>query len=205
MVIHRLVLGDLQTNCYIWADEQSGNAIIIDAPANAEKIVDAATERGFKITDIILTHGHFDHILALNELKGITNATLSVFEKTPEFLTDRTLNLCHYTGADYTPTKPDRILYDGDVIDFYGNEIKVIHTPGHTSDSICLLNDKTLISGDTLFHYSVGRWDHPTGDMETELASITDKLMVLDDDVAVYPGHGFSTTIGKEREGNPYI
>lgn len=205
MVIHRLVLGALQTNCYIWADEQSGNAIVIDAPANAEKIIKTANQRGFNITDIILTHGHFDHILALNELKSRTNATLSVFEKTSEFLTDRTLNLSHYANADYVPTKPDKLLYDGDIFNFYGNKIKVIHTPGHTSDSICLLHDKTLMSGDTLFRYSVGRWDHPTGDMVTELASINDKLMSLDNDVTVYPGHGFSTTIGKEREGNPYI
>lgn len=205
MVIHRLVLGALQTNCYIWADEQSGNAIIIDAPADAEKIIETASQHGFNITDIILTHGHFDHILALEELKRFTGATLSVFEKTPKFLTDRTLSLIHYTNADYTPTKPDKLIHDGDIFDFYGNKIKVIHTPGHTSDSICLLHDKTLISGDTLFHYSVGRWDHPTGDMATELASINDKLMTLDDDITVYPGHGFSTTIGKEREGNPYI
>ena len=205
MVIHRLVLGALQTNCYIWADEQSGNAIVIDAPANVEKIIEAAAQHGFNITDIILTHGHFDHILALEDLKKLTGATLSVFEKTPEFLTDRTLNLCHYVNADYTPTKPDKILCDGDIFDFYGNKIRVIHTPGHTSDSICLLHDKTLVSGDTLFQHSVGRWDHPTGDMATELNSIRLKLMSLDDDITVYPGHGFSTTIGKEREGNPYI
>ncbi len=205
MVIHRLVIGELQTNCYIWADEKTKNAIIIDAPANAEKIISTSEKYGYTITDIILTHGHFDHILALSELKKRTNANLSVFEKTPKFLLDRTLNLCHYVNAEYSPSEPDKLLYDGDVIDYFGNKISIIHTPGHTDDSICLLCEDTLISGDTLFNLSVGRWDHPTGDMQTELSSITEKLMTLPDETAVYPGHGFSTTIGKERANNPYI
>ncbi len=205
MKIHRLVFGELQTNCYLWADEASSNTIVVDAPDCADKIIEAAEKLNLKITDIILTHGHFDHTLALFELKEKTGAKLSVFEKTTEFIKDRVLNLCHYVDADYTPARPDAILKDGDVIDFYGNKISVIHTPGHTADSICLLCDDTLISGDTLFRLSVGRWDHPTGNMNDEISSITEKLMVLPDDVKVYPGHGFSTTIGKEREGNPYL
>lgn len=205
MNIHRLTVGELQTNCYLWSDETTGNTIVIDVPDHADKIIEAAEKRGLKITDIILTHGHFDHMLALADLKQKTGAKLSVFEKTTDFIKDRVLNLCHYVNADYTPATPDVILKDGDVIDFYGNKISVIHTPGHTADSICLLNGKTLISGDTLFKLSVGRWDHPTGSMEEEISSITEKLMVLPDDVTVYPGHGFSTTIGKERAGNPYL
>ena len=205
MILHRLVLGALQTNCYIWADETTKNAIVIDAPDNADKIIQKACQKGYTITDIYLTHGHFDHILALEELKEKTGASISVFEQTPMFLKDKILNLCHYVQASYTPVIPDKLLYDGDVINFYGNKIQVIHTPGHTADSICFLNEKTLVSGDTLFNASVGRWDHPTGDMETEISSINNKLMVLPDDVEVYPGHGFSTTIGKERDSNPYI
>ncbi len=105
----------------------------------------------------------------------------------------------------FVPVEPDKILKDNDVIDFYGNKIKVMNTPGHTSDCICLLCGDTLISGDTLFRLSVGRWDHPTGSMEDEINSIKQKLMVLEDGVKVYPGHGPSTTIGEERRGNPYI
>lgn len=205
MKIHRLIVGDLQTNCYLWADETTGNAIVVDAPDCADKIIEAAQKHDLKITDIILTHGHFDHMLGLYDLKQKTGAKLSVFEKTTEFIKDRELNLSHYVKTAYTPADADILLHDGDVIDFYGNKISVIHTPGHTADSICLLNDNTLISGDTLFRQSIGRTDHPTGNTAEEISSINERLMVLPDDTKVYPGHGFSTTIGKERQGNPYL
>ncbi len=205
MKIHRLIVGELQTNCYLWADETTGNTIVVDAPDCADKIIEAAEKRELRITDIILTHGHFDHMLGLYDLKQKTGAKLSVFEKTTEFIKDRELNLCHYAKTAYTPAKPDVLLHDGDAIDFYGNKISVIHTPGHTADSICLLNDNTLISGDTLFRQSIGRTDHPTGNTAEEISSINERLMVLSDEIKVYPGHGFSTTIGKERQGNPYL
>ncbi len=205
MKIHTLVLGMLNTNCYIIEDEKTKNAIIVDAPADADKIIEYATQNSLNITDIILTHGHFDHILALPELIEKTNAPLSVYKGTVSFLYDRILNLCHYINMESVPVKPDKILNDGDVIDFFGNEIKVIHTPGHTNDSICLYLDGNLIAGDTLFNLSVGRWDHPTGDMYTEINSIKEKLMILPDKTVVYPGHGESTTIGKERRENPYL
>ncbi len=205
MILHTLVFGALQTNCYILADEESKCAMVIDAPDNADKILEFAKDKGYNITDIILTHGHFDHILALKELKETTGATLSTFVDTEEFLKDRVLNLCHYVNIELDPIIPDKLLKDGDIINFCGNEIKVIHTPGHTKDCICLLFGKTLISGDTLFRSSIGRWDHPTGDMAQEIESIKEKLLVLPDDTNVYPGHGPSTTIREERRVNPYI
>ena len=145
MKIHTLVLGDLQTNCYIWADEGTGNAIVVDVPDSADKIIDFADKNGLKITDIILTHGHFDHMLGLAELKEKTGAELSVFEKTVDFINEKNLNLGFHMGVECPIAEADRILKDGDEIDFHGNKIKVIHTPGHTADSICLLLDDTLI------------------------------------------------------------
>lgn len=205
MKVHTLVLGALQTNCYIWEDEQTKSAIVIDVPDCADKIIDYAESQGIKITDIILTHGHFDHMLGLAELKEITGATLSVFEKTVPFLTEGGLNLGHHMGAKCRDAEADKILHDKDVIDFNKNQITVISTPGHTEDSICLLCEDVLMSGDTLFYRSVGRWDFPTGNAEQEIQSIKQRLLTLPDDTKVYPGHGAATTIGEERRGNPYL
>lgn len=205
MKIHRISVGLLGTNCYIWEDEKTKNAIVVDAPADADKIIEFADEKGVKITDIFLTHGHFDHILALKELKEKTGATISMFEKTEALMADSEKNMGGLVGVKCEFVKADRFLYNCEEIDFYGNKIKVIHTPGHTEDSVCYLNEKTLISGDTLFRFSVGRTDGPTGNGEEEIFSIREKLMTLDDDVKVYPGHGEETTIGEERRGNPYI
>ncbi len=205
MKIHTLVLGALGTNCYIWEDEETKSAIVIDAPDDADKIIEYAKNHGIKICDIILTHGHFDHILALSELKQKTGARLCVFSKTVPFLENSNLNLGFSMGMECQAADADKILHDGDVIDFNGNQITIIHTPGHTEDSICLYFKDTLISGDTLFRLSVGRWDFPTGDAAEEVKSIKEKLMVLPDETRVYPGHGAATTIGEERRGNPYI
>lgn len=203
--VHSLEVGALATNCYIVEDTDTKSAMIIDAPDEADRILEFVDEKGLTVTDIVLTHGHFDHIFALHDLKAKTNATVSVFEKTVAFLSDPVLNLCHYTGDEFLPFKPDRVFFDGDVLTFGKNEFKVIATPGHTEDSICLLCGDILISGDTLFYRSVGRCDHPTGDMKTELHSIKEKLLALPDDTKVYPGHGPSTTIGDERKENFYI
>lgn len=204
MKIHSLVLGDLSTNCYIWEDENTKNAMVIDVPDQADRIIKKAEELGVKITHIILTHGHFDHMLALRELCEKTEARFLVFHKTADFLKDKNLNLCNFARVSFDYIKPDELLLDGDVIDFFGNEIKLISTPGHTEDSICLIYENTLISGDTLFSRGVGRWDFPTGNGREEINSIKEKLYVLSDDIKVYPGHGPSTTIGEEKRENPY-
>ena len=180
---------------------------MIDAPDCADKIIAFADGKGLKITDIILTHGHFDHMLALAELKAATGARLSVFEKTERFLEDRVLNLCHYMGIELSPIKADNILYDGDMINFGENRIKVIATPGHTKGSCCYYfeEDQVLISGDTLFQESVGRTDFPTGSMSALVRSVKEKLFSLPDETRVYPGHGMMTTIGYEKENNAFV
>ncbi len=205
MVFHQLALGQLETNCYILADEVTGRAAVIDAPDQADVILDFMKERGYTLTDIILTHGHFDHILALADLKEKTDATLSVHENGVAFLQDSTKNLCYYVRKAWEPISADVLLQDEDVLNLGGKEFRVIHTPGHTEDCICLYGEGILLAGDTLFQRSVGRTDHPTGDLRQEVASIQEKLMVLPDETVVYPGHGPSTTIGEERRGNPYL
>ncbi len=205
MVFHQLALGQLETNCYILADEETGNAAVIDAPDRADTILAFLKERGYTLTDIILTHGHFDHMLALKELKENTDATLSVHENGVAFLQDSKNNLCHYVGKTWTPVEPDVLLRDGDILTLGGKEFRVIHTPGHTADCICLYGEGILLAGDTLFQRSVGRTDHPTGSLQQEVESIQKKLMILPDETVVYPGHGPATTIGEERRGNPYL
>ena len=205
MDFYVLPLGQMGTNCYVLADEVTKKAAIIDAPEQPEQILSFLAEKGYTLTDIILTHGHFDHILALPELLQKTDAVLSVHKNGRDFLKDSSCNLADYAGVSWTPVEPDVLLHEGDVLSLAGEQFRVIHTPGHTADSICLYGGGMLLSGDTLFQLSVGRTDFPTGDLKEEIASIKEKLMVLPDDTKVYPGHGPATTIGEERRGNPYL
>ena len=204
MKIHEMTIGPISNNCYILEDEATKQALVIDAPAPASSIIEKADSLALKITDIILTHGHFDHILALPELKEKTGARISVFEKTTDFLKDSSLNLCTNFGTRIPYVAPDVILSDGDTIDFCGNKITVLHTPGHTDDSICLLCENLLFSGDTLFSRGIGRYDFKTGNLKLLLNSIYEKLYILPSSTIVYPGHGPSTTIGEEKRENPY-
>ena len=205
MEFYVLPLGQMGTNCYVLADEVTKKAAIIDAPEQPEQILSFLAEKGYTLTDIILTHGHFDHILALPGLLQKTDAVLSVHKNGRDFLKDSSRNLADYAGVSWTPVEPEVLLHEGDVLSLAGEQFRVIHTPGHTSDSICLYGGGMLLSGDTLFQLSVGRTDFPTGDLKEEIASIKEKLMVLPDDTKVYPGHGPATTIGEERRGNPYL
>ena len=205
MLFHQFSLGPLGTNCYLLTDETQKTAAIIDAPAEADTILAFLKEHSFTLSDIVLTHGHYDHIMALHQLKDATGATVSIHENGVAFLKDDTYNLCAYVGKSWTPITPDKLLKDGDTLTLGGETFTVLHTPGHTADSICLLGGGILLSGDTLFCQSVGRADLPTGNLEQEITSIMEKLLCLPEETPVYPGHGASTTIGKERKGNPYL
>lgn len=201
-----MALGELGANCYITADEETGRACIFDAPGDAERILAYMDKKGLKLEYIFLTHAHFDHIMALDELKRATGAKVYIHSDDVEMLNNTELNL----SADCNVTLPrlgyDAVVSDGDVIETPCGEVRVIHTPGHTKGSVCyLLNGDTLISGDTLFKRSIGRSDGPGGSYENEIFAIKEKLMTLDDDVKVYPGHGFSTSIGAERKENPFL
>ena len=202
MMFQRFSLGDLATNSYVLFDEKAGVAALFDAPAEAEKILDFLNERGLSLKYIFLTHAHFDHILALGELKAATNAQIVIHTDEEQYLNDTKLNLSYMPLPE---VKADILVSDGDVIDFSDVKIKVIHTPGHTLGGVCYMFDDTLVSGDTLFCGSIGRYDFPMGDFNTEIKSIKEKLLILPDKIKVYPGHGPSTTIGNERKENPYL
>lgn len=203
--LERFVTGKLYTNCYVLYDEESTEAFIFDAPAHGDKIYEFAVSLGVKIKAVILTHSHFDHILGLYDLLSLSGAPLYIHENEAELLNNKEFNLTAYFRADVPHIDADKKLSDGDILTLGKEKIRVIHTPGHTIGGCCFLWEDILISGDTLFEGSIGKIDHPTGDMELEIMSIKEKLLPLSDNVKVYPGHGNMTTIGRERKENMFL
>ncbi len=198
-------VGLMGVNCYILGD--SNEAIIVDPGSDAEGITETLRENNIKAKYIVLTHCHFDHIMAVEELASKTGVKLIACQSEKENLMRSDIN---YT--DRYSRKPIELVADiyvkaGDVIKSGGYEFKIIETPGHTSGSMCLYceKEKLLISGDTLFFASVGRCDLATGNEAELIKSIKIKLFALPDDVVVLPGHGENTSIGYEKINNPYI
>jgi glyoxylase-like metal-dependent hydrolase (beta-lactamase superfamily II) len=203
MKITRLMTGMVDSNAYILAD--SGEAALIDAGVHPDEIMDVISAEGLKLKYIILTHAHFDHVLYIDKLRDITGAKVLIHEKDAKALTHAQLNGSLMFGGNYVFKPADVILKEGDIIEVGAVRIEVIHTPGHTSGGICLKADNTVFTGDTLFRLSVGRSDLGDGDGRLLIKSIKEKLMVLEDDIVVYPGHGESSTIGFERQKNYFL
>ena len=201
-----LVLGTVQTNCYIISNDISKEAIVFDIGDQADKVLSYLLENDLTCKAIILTHGHFDHILAVGDFAQRTGTLVYAHEAEEDLLMDPEKNSSARIRRPYS-LKPDVLLKDNEELTFGELQIKVIHTPGHTGGGACyyMAEQGILISGDTLFREDIGRSDLPTGDGEALVKSIKQKLMLLDDDVRVYPGHGAPTTIGHEREYNIYI
>ena len=204
MIIEKVVVGPFATNCYIVGDESTKEGIIIDPGDEAEKILKKVNELGLNIKLILLTHGHIDHAGALKEVKEALNVEVAIHTDDASFELYQSAGLV--LGLFYPrPSTPDRLLKDGDTLDVAGMRFDVLHTPGHTAGGICLLRDGVVFSGDTLFNHSIGRSDLPGGNHSHLLESIHSRLLVLDDDTVVYPGHGDETTIAAERNGNPFL
>lgn len=200
-IVKVLRLGSLVTNCYLVANKETNEAIIFDPADDANQVADFLVNFGWKPVAILLTHGHIDHIGAVEELRRKYGIKVYAHKEEEEVLLSPRINLSVMMGS-VVSVKPDFLLEDGQVLDIAGFAIKVLHTPGHTKGSCCyLFNDEgVLISGDTLFYSSYGRTDFPTGDESALIRSIKEKLLVLDKDIMVYPGHEGSTTIGNERK-----
>ena len=204
VIIKRLEVGPFAANCYIVGDRAGGKGMIIDPGDEADKISGMARKLELDIKHIVLTHGHIDHVGALANVKEATGAAIAVHHDDEATLKDRTLSIL--LGIPYhTLPAIDRLLEDGDVISVGGLSFTVIHTPGHTPGGICLLGEGVVFTGDTLFQYGIGRGDFPGGSYEQLIKSIKSRLMILEDDIKVYPGHGSETTIGAERRGNPFL
>ncbi|ABN52574.1 MAG TPA: MBL fold metallo-hydrolase [Hungateiclostridium thermocellum] len=198
MVIKCLPIGLFASNCYIVG--QNGEGVVIDPGCSPQMIVDAAKENNLEIKYIIITHGHIDHLMSVDEVRKKTGAEVLIHEKDADKLTDPNLNDPVGVGLGRKCKAADRLLKDGEVITVGGLDFEIIHTPGHSAGGICIKVGDVVFTGDTLFCMGIGRTDFPDGDLSTLLDSIKNKLMKLDDNVVVYPGHGEPTTIGRERK-----
>ncbi|MCL2497543.1 MAG: MBL fold metallo-hydrolase [Symbiobacteriaceae bacterium] len=204
MTIRSLRIGSLATNCYIVWDEQ-GEAVLIDTAGSGAELLQLIVEQRLKLRYIINTHGHFDHITANKIVAEETGAQLLIHEDDAEYLTNNNYNLAGVFASQLVPWEADRLLQDEEAICWGLLELKVLHTPGHTPGGICLLGEGVLFTGDTLFAGSVGRTDLVGGDKKQLEQSITGKLLPLDDEVVVYPGHGAPSTMEWEKKYNPYL
>jgi len=199
----RLVLGPLNTNCYIIYTKEK-KAAVIDPAFSAEVIESAIEKCGLVLDKILLTHAHFDHIMAAEELHK-AGVKLCLHAQDVDMLQDPTLNcMADFLGKSFKFTPPECLLEDGDVIELGGEVIRVMHTPGHTKGSVCYITDGIIFSGDTLFCGGVGRTDLYGGNYDTLMGSLK-KLNELDGEYTVCPGHGESTLLSKERSDNIYM
>ena len=207
MEIKRLVLGLVRTNCYIVYTEDTKKAVIIDPAADSRRIMDEISALGVTPEAILLTHGHFDHMLAAESLKNGYQIPVCVHKADAELLRDASLNCSEQFLHMSYAISADEELEDGQSLRFLDGVLMVISTPGHTEGSCCYYakNDTVLFSGDTLFQGSVGRTDLPTGRAAQLVHSVREKLFVLPEDTLVLSGHGDQTTIGEEKQYNPYV
>ncbi len=196
------VFNNSAANSYIAADK--GEAVVID-PSDPEAIIKILTQKGLKPRFIILTHGHFDHILGLSSLvKRFPNAKVLIHALDADKLSDPEKNLSYQFGTPVKALVKSSSVTEKNIIKIGNTEIKVIETPGHTQGSIILLTESSLFTGDTLFRGSIGRTDFP-GSSSKELAESLKKIVSLPGDLTVYPGHGDFTTLWDEKSTNPYL
>jgi glyoxylase-like metal-dependent hydrolase (beta-lactamase superfamily II) len=207
LLIESLVVGNLQTNCYIVADDQSAVAIVIDPGGDAPAILDTIERHNWTVRMVVNTHGHFDHIMANKAIVEATGAPLAVHADDAPMLTNPMRSFSVFAGMLSPSQAPTVELTEGSVVEVGSIKLTVLHTPGHSPGSISLYNagEKVVFSGDALFQMGIGRTDFPGGSMPVLLKSIREKLFTLPDDTVVYSGHGPSTTIGYERANNPWL
>lgn len=203
--IERMILGSVETNCYFVYEEGKNQALVFDPADEGAQIYHHLLKKGLTVAGILLTHAHFDHISGCNELREQSKAKVYAWEKEKPICEDVELNVSWMVGRAVT-AKVDEYLAEGSELTLAGIKVKLIGTPGHTCGSCCyyLEEEGILISGDTLFEGSVGRTDFPTGSGATLSRSLKEKLMVLPEEVRVFPGHGGETTIGDEKRYNPF-
>ncbi len=204
MKVTTLPLGQMQTNCYILTDEKTGHSAVVD-PGICLPVLEEEIKKS-DVKYILLTHGHFDHIWGVKDVKEKTGAKVVISESDAKCLGDNEYNLCQDVGIKMNVTEADITVKDGDVIDLGDERITVLSTPGHTDGSVCYLceNSRIMLSGDTLFCLTCGRTDMLGGDSEKMRQSLI-KLKNLEGDYRILPGHNRETTLNNERVRNRYM
>lgn len=206
LIINTVVVGSVGTNCYIVHREGSDKCVVVDPGDNGEGIGRYIKDNGLVLEDILLTHGHFDHMLGVAGLVSSAGGRVCVYEGENELLGDAGLNVSEMAGQPVS-VQADVLLCDGQVYETAGMSFRVICTPGHTKGSCCyyLEKEKALFCGDTLFFESIGRSDLPTGNGRQLVESLKEKVLTLPDDVKAFTGHGPATDIGYEKQNNPFV
>lgn len=204
--LQKYTLGPVCTNCYFLKNKETGEMLIVDPGAEPDKVFAKVSLMEGKPVGILLTHGHFDHIMAAQEIKTRYSTPIYACREEEEMLSDPEMNMTAYYGGGCS-LSPDVSLRDLDVFEAAGFSIQMLHTPGHTKGSCCyyIKDESVLFSGDTLFYGSVGRTDFPGGSTAQIVRSLHKLVDNLPENTQVYPGHDASTTIGYEKRYNPFV
>lgn len=207
-MIHEILpVGPLQCNCSIIGDENTREAMVIDPGDEIEDILEVVHKRNLQVKQIVITHAHIDHVGGAMKLRGATGAPILLNQNDYALLKLLDVQAAWIGVPNPGKVEIDRSVTTGETVSAGSHTGQILHTPGHTEDSICLFfePEKKLIAGDTLFAGSIGRTDLPGGNMHKIIRSLHDTVLTLPDDTVVVPGHGKLTTIGKERESNPFL
>lgn len=207
MILQNYVVGRLSANCFVLADEQTNEALVVDPGDNAAELLEQFRERDFNVTAVLATHHHLDHSGGVHELlEALPDAKFYMHRLDYPQIAQSVATAAAWYGHEVTaPREPDRFLDHGDTIEIGNHSITALHCPGHTPGSLCLYVDGMVLTGDVLFQGSIGRSDFPGGDAATLIESIREHLLTLPDETKVLPGHNQPTTIGTERAHNPFL
>jgi len=203
LIVRKLVVGPIASNCYIVGSEATREGMIIDPGADAKDIMRAVEKLGLTIKLIVLTHRHPDHVGAAAQVKEATGAELAAHTECAKYLPQSSSYI--YEPPYEAAPKPGRILKEGDSIDVGGLHFTVLHTPGHTPCGISIFGEGHVFTGDTLFNYGIGRYDLIDGDYHQLMDGIRSKLLTLPPETIVHPGHGPDSTISTEKRANPFL
>lgn len=205
MIFQAMEVGSYLSNCYIVGSNTTKEAAIIDPGGSFNKIENQLNELNLIPKIIILTHGHGDHIAAVNDFVLKYQTLVYVHKDDAEMIMDANLNLSRYVTGKNISITPDVLLNDGDMVSLGDLNFEIIHTPGHTRGGICIKIENIMFTGDTLFNKSIGRTDFEGGSFDEIISSITNKIFSYDENTVIYPGHNSPSTIKSEKIGNPFV